>query len=383
MNLKLNLLQSFLLFGAMQGIFLAFVLFFYRRKSNSIVNRNITSILLLLISYNLIYATLFTSGQIKKLPFLLRTTDNLQFLLVVLTYFFIRSHVEKGKFDKKFFLISLIPYLLSTIYLLPIWFSSSAEKLLFYKEFMNRNVPIDFKILYFLKILFAFIFLGLSLKILKKHVKKTKMIFSNLEDVNLNWLRNIVFIYLFIFSVALLRPFFDFGPQSIYLLGFAVIFLIFYLSIHNITQKEIYREISYETLKIAEIILDDNKYKSSTISLDEAETIYQKLNSFIIEDKTYLDKNCTLQCLSQKIEIPSASISQVLNQFYETNFYEFINKFKIEAAKNMLLDENFKNLTIDAIAKECGFKSKSTFYNSFKKATGLTPSKFQKTNSSD
>jgi AraC-like DNA-binding protein len=61
-----------------------------------------------------------------------------------------------------------------------------------------------------------------------------------------------------------------------------------------------------------------------------------------------------------------------------TSFYEFINQYRAKEAKNLLLSENSSKLTIDALAKEAGFKSKSTFYKVFKQITGNNPSHYSK-----
>ncbi|NJN50097.1 MAG: AraC family transcriptional regulator [Polaribacter sp.] len=60
------------------------------------------------------------------------------------------------------------------------------------------------------------------------------------------------------------------------------------------------------------------------------------------------------------------------------NFTDFINQFRVDFAKQMLGNKEFKNYTITAIGLEAGFNSKSSFYAIFKKFTNVTPLEFQK-----
>jgi AraC-like DNA-binding protein len=85
-----------------------------------------------------------------------------------------------------------------------------------------------------------------------------------------------------------------------------------------------------------------------------------------------------LQQLALICSIRANVISEVLNKFYRKNFYDFINELRAKEVVARLTDPAYENLTIDALAEECGFKSKSTFYQSFKKHTGKTPTQYKK-----
>jgi len=65
----------------------------------------------------------------------------------------------------------------------------------------------------------------------------------------------------------------------------------------------------------------------------------------------------------------------------EKNFYQFINELRTEEAKKLLLSKEVKQLDMFGIAIRAGFNSRTTFYASFKKATGITPTEYMKVNS--
>ena len=63
---------------------------------------------------------------------------------------------------------------------------------------------------------------------------------------------------------------------------------------------------------------------------------------------------------------------------FGSNYNHYINNKRIELAKERLVDPKFSHLTIEAIGESVGFKSKSAFYNAFKKISGISPFKFTK-----
>uniref|UniRef100_UPI0030F3F69A helix-turn-helix domain-containing protein n=1 Tax=Paraglaciecola sp. TaxID=1920173 RepID=UPI0030F3F69A len=69
--------------------------------------------------------------------------------------------------------------------------------------------------------------------------------------------------------------------------------------------------------------------------------------------------------------------SMLINRHFGVNFYEFINRYRIEEAKKMLIDPKYKNTTITDVYLAVGFNSKSVFYTFFKKFEGITPSNYR------
>ncbi|MBX2875783.1 MAG: helix-turn-helix domain-containing protein [Saprospiraceae bacterium] len=70
-----------------------------------------------------------------------------------------------------------------------------------------------------------------------------------------------------------------------------------------------------------------------------------------------------------------------MNRRMATSFYNLVNRFRVEQAKLLLLDPQAAHLSIEGIAYECGFKSRSTFFKFFKKEVGMTPTAFKSTSS--
>ena len=93
-------------------------------------------------------------------------------------------------------------------------------------------------------------------------------------------------------------------------------------------------------------------------------------------EKLYLNSSITLTEIAQKLNIAPCSLSQIINETFQQNFRDFVNKYRIEESKRLLTQLN-QNLNIMGIALDAGFNSKSAFNSAFKKHTGVTPKEFK------
>ena len=108
---------------------------------------------------------------------------------------------------------------------------------------------------------------------------------------------------------------------------------------------------------------------------------FNQIHQQILDQQKYLDPQLSLEKLSEQLQISTGKLSTFVNTFSGNNFSDYINSLRVEEAKKCLRNPDFESYTIVAIGLECGFNSKSTFYFSFKKFTGQTPTAFRKTSS--
>jgi len=125
------------------------------------------------------------------------------------------------------------------------------------------------------------------------------------------------------------------------------------------------------------------KYKSSTLTNQKSKRLLTKLISIMENEQPFLDPDISLQALAQRMDITKEDLSQVINEQLNKNFKNFINEYRIEAAKKKLMDPKENQFVLLKIAFDVGFNSKSAFNASFKKCTGLSPSDFKKQYQSD
>ncbi|MDL2222905.1 AraC family transcriptional regulator [Bacteroidales bacterium OttesenSCG-928-M11] len=112
--------------------------------------------------------------------------------------------------------------------------------------------------------------------------------------------------------------------------------------------------------------------------LDEKEwKLFQKINEIIIEEKLFQYPDLSLDYVAQKVGLNRYIISKLINKATGKNFNTFVNEYRIKEAIRRLSDRQNNNYTIDAIAFDCGFSNRISFYRSFKKKVGISPSEFK------
>lgn len=119
------------------------------------------------------------------------------------------------------------------------------------------------------------------------------------------------------------------------------------------------------------------KYKNKKIDNEKIESISYDL-VVIKEKRLFKNPDIKLADIAKELNILPHTLSQYLNDNLNKSFSLFINEYRIEEAKSLLISDN--NYTIEAIGYDSGFNSKSTFFTSFKKITGITPSKYREQN---
>ena len=120
----------------------------------------------------------------------------------------------------------------------------------------------------------------------------------------------------------------------------------------------------------------DNFESPKRIDNERFPEVDKKLTQLMDQDQLYLDPTLNIGQLAKKSGYPEYLVSLVINQLHQLTFREYINQLRIEAAEKMLQDSRNKN-TILNIAYDCGFTSKSTFNNAFKRILHKTPSEFR------
>jgi len=105
-----------------------------------------------------------------------------------------------------------------------------------------------------------------------------------------------------------------------------------------------------------------------------------ELTKLMNVDKPYLNPKLTLNNLAEKLEISPRELSFMLNSEFKLSFFNFVNKYRVTEAKQMLTDNTNKK-TILEILYQVGFNNKSAFNRVFKELTGFTPTEFRKNSS--
>jgi AraC-like DNA-binding protein len=110
---------------------------------------------------------------------------------------------------------------------------------------------------------------------------------------------------------------------------------------------------------------------------DEMALQMELVKKYVLENESYLEPSLTIQELSKQVDIPVRDLSLLINRHSNQHFFDFINEFRIQKAKQLMKDPSKKEHTILEILYEVGFNSKSSFNTAFKKFTNQTPTAFR------
>jgi AraC-like DNA-binding protein len=127
---------------------------------------------------------------------------------------------------------------------------------------------------------------------------------------------------------------------------------------------------------------DSNTYQKSGLKeITKVEENLKKLINCMNTFEPWKDNELSVTKLSELTGIPKHYITQILNDNLQKNFYTFINEYRTEYAKKLIISPKYSHWSIVSIAYESGFNSKAAFNNFFKKYTGMTPSQYKESNS--
>lgn len=125
------------------------------------------------------------------------------------------------------------------------------------------------------------------------------------------------------------------------------------------------------------------KYDKSALSQPAARSILATIKMHMGTHKPYLDSSLKLHDLAKQLSFSAHHISQVINELEQQNFSDFINRYRINDAKEMLGNPDLADNKIIEVAYDTGFNNKTSFSNAFKKFTGMSPSEFKTRSLSD
>ena len=219
-----------------------------------------------------------------------------------------------------------------------------------------------------------FVYLILSIYLINKYREQLKDSRSNIENIDLTWLKILVIGFALVTLVGVVLSLSKvvnlFYPVEVSLqifLGlttyYADLILVCFLLFFSAVNISAVAKVKDQTTNFYDDYEADAEYVDRIVKFMDAE-------------KPYLKSNVTLDTLSEMLDVPARELTALLNGHFKMNYYEFINNYRIKEAKEIL--KMNKDQTISDIYLAVGFNSKSVFNTFFKKNTGMTPSEYRK-----
>ncbi|MBQ4821716.1 helix-turn-helix domain-containing protein [Aquimarina sp. MMG016] len=233
------------------------------------------------------------------------------------------------------------------------------------------------------------IYLFLIFNLLRKHQKNyVNQFASDSIYITLNWFKRLIFFVIGMAVFFVMSSLFDFNENTTSILlgmkAFAFLLMLMAFAFFGLQQPVLYA-VSTNT-KMQESIVKTTETKSITAPSEAKKQIEEEqlqqyvtiLENEMHTDRPFLNKQIRLSHLATSLDIPGHVLSLIINQHYGMNFFQYINSYRIKFACDLLVNPDYKHFTLEAIAQEAGFNSKSTFNTRFKEVMGMTPNEFKK-----
>ncbi|MEM7655982.1 MAG: helix-turn-helix domain-containing protein [Bacteroidota bacterium] len=245
----------------------------------------------------------------------------------------------------------------------------------------------DRVVLMVLKMLSVGLYLLMVLRSLQRYQRRLKQFFSATEKLQLDWLYFLTLcsLGLWLLAVVSLGLFYGFGVNIPFHGGlYANIgssLFIFVIGGYGFRQKQVFAPIEvFRSVDIQDTTNQQElpKYRNSGLKETEEAAAHTRLLAFMQETQPYLDQELTLFKLAEATHLSPNHLSQIINSREQVNFFDFVNRYRVEQVKGVMSSPQFQHLTLLGMAMEAGFKSKASFNRAFKKFTGQTPSEYRK-----
>ena len=359
-NLVIFLTLSFL------GLLLS-LYFFFKKTHDKYANRLIATYTLFF-AFEMFVHCLKWHGSLSTINFVHFNLSHAPIWLIYgpIVYLYASRIISNERFKKKN-LILFIPSIVLFFLIAPFYFIKGTKKL----EIVVNNSIYDYAIFPSYAIWIVIVIMTFFGVYTLYSFKKVKNVGFR-EYAWLKWFVGSYFglVFLFALYVFLIR-FNIMDAKYDYFIDSGIAFFICMLGYFSFIQPEVFNG----SKKVNEI-LPFIKYKKTGLSKAVAIDLKKKLIKLMEQDKPYLRNDLRLNDLAALLNVSRHHTSQIINENFNLSFFDFINKFRVEHAKELLDNYKKEDLNINQIAYSVGFNNRASFYKAFKKFTNATPTKY-------
>jgi AraC-like DNA-binding protein len=218
-----------------------------------------------------------------------------------------------------------------------------------------------------------FLYMFASFRLIGRFKRAAGDSFSDYRRIDIRWLSNSLLFFTAAMALAAVNSFIGLTSLAAYWLPvFLVVIGLVWVYINVLLLKAL------KDSELFGVLEDEPPAAAPTGPVEEWRGILDQLRGHMGTRRPWLDPDLTLEQLALQLKLRPKLLSQAINEGLGQNFFEFINRYRIEEARRLLTNPADKKITVLEVLYQVGFNSKSSFNTVFKKQTGLTPSEFKK-----
>ena len=282
--------------------------------------------------------------------------------------------------------LHFVPFILFFIATETYWLSTpEATQRFVLERILQRDIPVSVYIASSLIFIQFLVYVLASLRLIKKYGEEMSAQLSDYKRVNTSWLYSTIIFFTILMTVSMFNG--SLGLTSLaryYYFAFTLLIFAIMVFVNKVLLGAMrnpgFFSVTEEKPPTGISPTANPKYSSSGLAEDDKQKIARQVLDFMGKERPFLEPELTLEQLAGKLSLRPKILSQVINETVGQNFFDFVNRYRIEEAKKLLANPADKKITVLEVLYEVGFNSKSSFNTLFKKHTGLTPSEFKKKN---
>lgn len=324
-------------------------------------------------------------GYYKSFPHFAGITYAFPFLYGPIFFIYAKLLSSKpDKFEIKS-LLHFIPFLLVVLYgFLFVYLKSSEFKISLFGG-GSENVLPGLGLISYLKPVHGMLYVFLTINVVKIYNEKIRNSYSNIERINLNWLRYLTTGLSIVWGIVVISYIINEISANFIEMDFLIYtsasILIYSIGYFSLRQPQIFERIQKPNSEVltGSVVkpVEAASYQKSGLTESDAQFYLKNLLMLMDAEKPYLNSELTIRELADKLSLSTHNLSEILNTRLNQKFYDFINRYRVEEVKRRLSVNNSQKYSLISIAFDSGFNSKSTFNIMFKKFTGMTPSDYR------
>lgn len=303
-------------------------------------------------------------------------------------YLYVSDLIELKKTSSKILFLHFIPF-----FFFQLLFSITEMSTL--SAIFDNDFQWTFFLFIISMLIIGIVYSYLTLRLVKINHQKYKNVYADVNPfITLDWIKWMIFIMLIFFFLGItalfVLPIYTEFP-AIGITFSSVLLICLTLSYFSFRQPILYHQSvdsqknnnsneEIENLaKDTKSIIPSNPISKNNISLSviEKEKLITQIEQHMTEDKPFLNPKIRMPELAKTLEIPRYIFSYLINEHYHVNFFQFINQYRIDHAKNLLIAKENQHYTLESISQMSGFNSRSTFNTRFKEIVGKSPKEYK------
>ena len=378
---SISVFDLIIFLGIIQGIFISW--FFIRSGRRDVKPNFYQGLLLLFMTMAMLEELLNNTGYITRVLPISNFAEPFNFAFGPLAFLYIRSLLYPDSKRKvwphfvlfAFWILYMVPYFIQPDTLKYNSYLDVKHPDWTFLEVVSKFPDNPLGIRRYTNHLTAVHFSGYVLAIFILVIKKMKGLkerLFRLKDPKLILARNVgihFLIIILIFGFAKLYFGRDIGD---YLISSYLAFMIFSTSVLVVKNSTFFGQPQFF------LQFPGTKYEKSSLSVQEKSAIHQKILKEMEENRYFAGNLASLSDLAHTIRESSHHVSQVINEVMGKGFFELLAWYRVEEAKRLIREDRETKLTVEDLAEQVGYNSKSSFNTVFKKQTGQTPSEFRR-----